>query len=71
MEKITVKFVCPMCGKIHYLRDVDLEKFLKYQNGEGLVQDLFPELNTTDREKLITGYCEECQDTIFAEVEED
>lgn len=70
-QLIDVKFKCPMCGKEHYLRDISLEKFLKYQNGEGLVQDIFPELSASNREKLITGYCEKCQGILFAGPEEE
>ena len=70
-ELINVEFTCPMCGRKHYLKNISLEKFLKYQNGEGHVQDIFPELSAEDREKLITGYCRRCQNLIFGTSNED
>lgn len=62
---IEVEFICPMCGKTHILKDISLDKYMAYINKEGLVQDIFPELKPVDREKLITGYCDECQSLLF------
>lgn len=62
---ISVGFECPMCGEYHMLT-VDLEQYLNYQSGE-LVQDAFPHMSPTDRERFISGLCPDCQKKIFVE----
>ena len=62
---ISVGFECPMCGEYHMLT-VDLEQYLNYQSGE-LVQDAFPHMSPTDRERFISGLCPDCQKEIFKE----
>lgn len=69
-QLVTIEFRCPVCGKIHYLEDVDYEALEAWQNGE-LIQNAFPDMSPADREKFLTGYCEDCQNRIFAEPEED
>lgn len=62
---ITTSFVCPMCNTYHTLT-VELEQYLNYLNGE-LVQDAFPHMSPTDRERFISGLCPDCQKKIFVE----
>ena len=62
---ITAGFVCPMCNTYHTLT-VELEQYLNYQAGE-LVQDAFPKMSPTDRERFISGLCPDCQKKIFVE----
>ena len=63
----TLKFTCPVCGKIHSLENVDGKKIQEYLNTKTVIQRIFPKMSSTDREKIITGMCEECQDKIFGE----
>ena len=62
---------CPVCGgqMIGLFKDVLVPRFNAWQNGEGDLQDLLPELNENDREALISGTCPECWDAIFGEPE--
>lgn len=58
-------FVCPMCGKEHTF-PVDPCGFLfvqEYYGGERYAQDL--PFAPNDREKLISGYCDDCQKVLF------
>lgn len=68
LEFTNVEFVCPMCGATHYLYKLPVSKvnraMNRYDSGE-YIQDIFPELDEKDREKFITGYCDECQEAIF------
>ena len=62
---ITMGFVCPMCNAYHTLT-VELEQYLEYQSGE-LVQDAFPHMSPTDRERFVSGLCPDCQKEVFKE----
>lgn len=62
---ITILFTCPICGHEHELT-VNFEQYLAYQSGE-LVQDAFPHMSPTDRERFISGLCPDCQKKIFVE----
>ncbi len=55
---------CPECGKPHEVH-ATLEQYIRYMNREDLVQNIFPELSSVEREYLITGYCEECWNKMF------
>ena len=63
---ITASFVCPMCNTYHTLT-VELEQYLNYQAG-GLVQEAFPDMSPTDRERFLSGFCPDCQEEIFKEI---
>ena len=64
-NNITIGFTCPMCGIYHFL-NIDFEQYLDYQSGE-LVQDAFPKMSPTDRERFISGLCPDCQKKVFLE----
>lgn len=77
MEKeklINVEFVCPMCGIIHCIYNVpaSLVERAKHrrENGE-YIQDILKDYSPFDREKFISGYCDECQKRIFVNMEEE
>lgn len=63
-KKINVERTCPCCGKKTYLT-VNEDDFNEYYSGRGLIQNIFPYLNATERETLKLGYCKECQIDIF------
>ena len=65
-RNLELTIVCPFCGKVHsvLVREADYNRFV---TGEYLVQDVFPYLNATEREALITGMCPACQSSIFGE----
>lgn len=65
MIPITIGFDCPMCGAHHALT-VELEQYLNYLDGE-LIQDAFPKMSPTDRERFLSGFCPDCQEEIFKE----
>ena len=54
---------CRRCQKVTDLQ-VDLEKFVAWQQGE-LIQEAFPELDADQRELLISGICPKCWDEMF------
>ena len=59
-----IKRECPMCHKAYQI-DVDNTKYEKYFSGNGLLQNIFPELNSMEREFIKTGYCPACQNLLF------
>lgn len=44
---------------------VDQDKYDSWTQGEGLIQDIFPELTDGDRELLISATCDECWEKLF------
>ena len=67
-ELINVEFTCPMCGITHYIHKIP-ESLVdrvsnRRQSGE-YIQDILKDYSPTDREKFMTGYCDECQKKIF------
>lgn len=72
-ELVNVEFECPMCGITHYIYDVPMSLVERVRNrrqtGE-YIQDILKDYSQTDREKFITGYCNDCQRKIFG-MEED
>lgn len=61
---MTIITECPFCGATSEI-EVDFDGFMNYQLGM-TAQRAFPRMSATDREKLISGMCEECQAKIFA-----
>jgi hypothetical protein len=53
--------------KIHSIEiDVDPEKLEVYEQGEGLAQDMFPNLTPDEREFIITGITKEEWNVAFS-----
>lgn len=55
---IDVETQCPFCRRRTNFR-LSLQRYNLWQSGE-LIQNVFPEMSADDREKLISGTCEEC-----------
>ena len=62
--RILVPVVCN-CGHALYTVTCNKERYDRWQNGEGNIQDLLPELDAGQREILISGTCGTCFDAIF------
>ena len=68
-SKASIYMTCPMCSEINYINFETLDeikRYDKYKNGEGLIQDIFPEFTPFEREFIKTGYCVDCQCLLFA-----
>jgi hypothetical protein len=50
--------------------DITEEQFRNYENGNGLIQDVFPNLTSSEREFLMTGVTDEEWNQMFGEEEE-
>jgi hypothetical protein len=62
---VTVKTKCPWCGETSDVT-VTLAGYNARRAG-AKIQDAYPELSSSDREKLITGICPVCWDKEFDE----
>lgn len=69
MVKITKR--CMLCGKPSTLEVTEkiAEMYDRYLAGFGMIQDI--PLPANEREFLMTGMCEACQEYIFTEDEEE
>lgn len=65
MDEVVIESICPRCGKAQNL-SVPLEGFKAWQNGQ-LIQRALPTLSSDQREALISGFCQQCGDDMFAE----
>lgn len=58
--------ICPMCGRRTYLRMTEEEnQWRKYVCFGGHIQDRFPDMDVQKREFIKSGYCPDCQKTLF------
>lgn len=58
--------ICPMCGRRTYLRMTEEEnQWRKYICFGGHIQDRFPDMDVQKREFIKSGYCPDCQKTLF------
>lgn len=59
--------ICPMCGRGTYLRMTEEEEnqCRKYACFGGHIQDRFPDMDVQKREFIKSGYCPDCQKTLF------
>ena len=59
--------ICPMCGEEEMLciTEDEYERYERWANGEGLIQDMLPTLDPAEREFLMSGYCFDCQKLLF------
>lgn len=62
--QMIVTTTCPMCGYVNAVV-VTEEQLDKLLDGDELIQNTLPKHPREEREKLITGYCSECQKKIF------
>ena len=60
--------ICPDCKGESALA-VSTTSLEEWLTTRGLIQVLFPELSSFQREQLITGYCQACWDAMWAEEE--
>jgi len=51
--------------------DITAQQLWNYEMGLGLIQDVFPNLNSSEREFLMTGVTDEEWNSVFGEQEED
>lgn len=67
---MVVRNQCPFCGNVTDKNlDVTKEQLVRYYNREDLIQNIFPNLSPDEREFIMTGYCDSCQEKIFGEEE--
>lgn len=64
MMRVEITKVCPFCGKITAI-EVTEEQMFAYFFTDELVQNIFPEMEASTREVLISGICKDCQKEIF------
>lgn len=70
MAKITIDLYCPLCEKVHSL-EVDEDKYLQYQMlNRDCIQNIWPDASLIYREKIKSGYCDECQELLFSQPDE-
>jgi len=60
----TLVVTCPFCRKerTYELTDEEVEKVINMSSGDDTrpVQEIFPDWDTSKREALINGVCDEC-----------
>jgi len=62
---IGVTCACPMCGDREVVQ-IPYHAFVMWQRG-ALIQDVMPDLSISKRERLMTGMCDDCWDTMTEE----
>lgn len=70
MHFLEVPFHCPICGKDHSILmfETDYYDYLKKRKSGMLIQECLPkDMDKVNREKFITGYCDDCQKLIFGD----
>jgi hypothetical protein len=67
-DTTTIHATCPLCDDT---KDIAVPTFGFHRWKQGaLIQNALPEISAGDRERLITGYCEECWNTLFPDDED-
>jgi len=66
-EKMLYKVPCRFCGKEKVIEMTydQYDRLGKFNNGEGQIQDLLPDLPKEIREMFISGMCPECWKKLF------
>lgn len=67
-KKVEIICQCPFCGTVSRVA-VYAYQYALYLQGD-LAQNVFPQLSATDREKIISGLCDKCQNDVFGEDED-
>ena len=62
---IDVTATCPCCGHKTTVELIPEEEFNSWLDGNALIQDAFPDLESWEREVLLTGMCRGCQELFF------
>ncbi len=62
----TVEMWCPCCQTSKTILNVPVVGYAEWLGG-ALIQNALPELSDAQREQLMTGLCEPCQEKIFKE----
>ncbi len=62
--------VCPPCGGTTNIR-VTANKFHRWHTEKVLIQKVWPEASTDDRETMISGFHASCWDDVFKDGEDD
>lgn len=63
--KTEVTTFCPYHTGYNEKIVVETRLWNRYESGNGLVQDLFPDLSDDEREMLMSGICPPCWDEIL------
>jgi len=63
-ETVEIIVVCRICYTRHNIK-ADAKKYHSWNNGEGYIQDILPELSAGDRELLISATCDDCFSKMF------
>lgn len=64
MQKMIYNVTCEHC-KTQYSFEVPTGQFFRWVRGDGLIQDLLPELTDGQRELMISRTCDKCWNEIF------
>lgn len=66
-RKIQVQKECVICHQIKTVRmsEEEYENFERYMSGEGLIQDMLPDIDYRERELFISGVCSDCWKKMF------
>jgi hypothetical protein len=64
-ETFPLQTQCPKCGDIEVIT-VNLLGYNLWKSGI-LIQNAMPELSTSQRERLISGWCDSCWKQLFPE----
>lgn len=67
MKQINIK--CNQCKKVFHFTITE-EQYKQYISGEGLIQNIFPEIQPEYRELFISQICPDCWNKIFSYADE-
>ena len=65
----TINNKCAHCGEDNKII-LDYMSYLRWYDGEGFIQDIFPKLSSQERELIISGTHPECWIEIFGKEDE-
>lgn len=67
LDTIDIVCKCPRCESVKIIT-VDVQEYSQWKTKEGkCIQEHFPHLSDSDRERLKSGFCTPCWDFIFAD----
>ena len=64
---VRLTYACPFCGKETVI-ELNLEEAMDLADGlvkKLHIQDIFPNMDVTTREVMVSGICQKCQDEYF------